>query len=61
MTRNEQLWGKLVCWWRGKHVERRVVQEREVSENWIEVRSYNRICTRCGRTRLAASRKRNAE
>ena len=45
--------GKAVCWWRGKHVERRV-------DMTLHVRgfgNYNRICMRCGRRRLAPQRK----
>ena len=56
----KRLLGMLVCRWKGKHVERRVPQSRPVSEDWTEVRSYNRECSRCGARRLAPQRKKAA-
>ena len=51
-----KLWGRLLCRWKGKHVERRVgIHTAKYGEE-----PYNRICTRCRRTRLAPQRKKAA-
>ena len=54
----KRLLGKLVCRWKGKHVERRV----ELGGQWGGPNDspYNRECSRCGARRLAKQRKKAA-
>ena len=56
----KRLLGKLVCRWKGKHVERRVENFVALSEDREVNVVFNRICTRCGNRRLAPQRKKAA-
>ena len=65
----KRLIGRAICWWRGKHVERRVPLYDPLAKAFLPddydsgryPNAYNRMCARCGRTRLAVPRKRHAE
>ena len=50
------IFGGIGCWFRGKHVERRV----EPSMLAMGVGEFNRVCIHCGRRRLAKQRKKAA-
>ena len=49
----KRLLGRLLCRWKGKHVERRV----SLYGGSTDVAPYNRECSRCGARRLAPARK----
>ena len=52
-----KLWGRLLCRWKGKHVERRVAFTNGPPNDSAP---YNRVCKRCGALRYASQRKKAA-
>ena len=59
-----KLLGRLVCRWKGKHVERRVtaIDPFAITGDLSPVEpAFNRVCTRCGARRLAPQRKKAAK